>query len=197
MKTIDFYFDFWSPFAYLASHRLAQIAENHHCDINYLPIDLKRAKRAAGNTGPANIDIPPKIRYLMKDLKRWADRYGLPFGQVPKGSNIHRINKGLFYAQDHHRAQAYVRESYNAVWGQGGDPNNDEVLKGVAEKLGWDGDEFLNYVSSPEADERYEKVFEKAVENGVFGVPIFIVDEQMWWGNDRLDFLDEYLTENR
>lgn len=197
MRTIDFYFDFWSPFAYLAAHRLPEIAEKHGCKINYLPIDLKRAKLAAGNDGPANIEIAPKIRYLMKDLKRWADRYGLPLGQVPAGNNIHRINKGVFFAQDRNQEQAYMREAYGAVWGQGGDPNDDDLLKDLAQSMAWKPSEFLDFINSEGADERYEKVFESAVENGVFGVPIYIVDGQMWWGNDRLEFLDEYLSGNQ
>lgn len=195
MKRVDFYFDFWSPYAYLASHRLAEITEKHGCTVNYLPIDLKRAKLAAGNTGPANIEIPPKIRYLMTDLKRWADRYDLPFGEVPKGSNIHRINKGTFFANDRDVSRTYVREGYRAVWGRGGDPDSDDLLTALAQTMNWDSDEFLSYIGSREADQRYEQVFDEAVKRGVFGVPIVIIDEQMWWGNDRLQFVEEYLAE--
>lgn len=196
MKTIDFYFDVWSPYAYLASHRLAEIAEQYGCRVNYLPIDLKRAKLAAGNTGPANIDIPPKIRYLMTDLKRWAQRYGLRFGEIPKGSDINRINKGVFFATDRKVGRDYVREAYAAVWGRGGDPNSDGLLTGLAQTMNWDAGEFLSYISSDEANDRYEQVFNVAVERGVFGVPIVVTDDQMWWGNDRLAFVEEYLAEH-
>lgn len=196
MKAIDFYIDFWSPFAYLAAHRLPQIAAKYGCVINYLPIDLKRAKLAAGNTGPANIEIPPKIRYLMTDLKRWADRYGLPFGVIPKGSDINRINKGVFFAHGRDVARVYVREAYDAVWGRGGDPDSDALLIDLARAMNWEEDKFLAYISSREADKQYEEVFSQAVERGVFGVPIMIIDDQMWWGNDRLQFVEEYLAEN-
>lgn len=194
-KVIDFYFDFWSPYAYLASHRLLEIAGKHDCWINYLPIDLRRAKVAAGNTGPANLDIPPKIRYLMVDLKRWADRYGLAFGEIPKGNRTDRINKGTFFAKERNAEPDYVREAYAAVWGAGGDPDSDELLADLARTMEWDPDEFIAYLSSPEADERYEKLFSLAAERGVFGVPIVIVDDQMWWGNDRLQFVDDYLSQ--
>jgi 2-hydroxychromene-2-carboxylate isomerase len=132
----------------------------------------------------------------MTDLKRWADLYGLPFGQVPKGNNIHRINKGLFFAEDRNQARDYVREAYDALWGKGGDPNSDELLSTLASKLGWNSDEFLTFVGSPQADARYEEVFSKAEAAGVFGVPIVVIDGQMWWGNDRLDFVDAYLSAN-
>ena len=196
VKTIDFYFDFWSPYAYLGSHRIGEIAEKHGCAVNYLPVDIGRVKLAAGNTGPANLEIKPKIRYLMQDLKRWADIYGLAFGAVPKGKDTRRINKGVFFAQERNAARDYVREAYAAVWGQGGDPTSDELLSNLARKMGWDADEFLAYVNSAASDERYEQVYNTAVERGVFGVPITIIDGQMWWGNDRLQFVDEYLTKN-
>lgn len=195
MRSIDFYLDIYSPFAYLASHRLSEIAEKFDCAIRYLPIDLKRAKLAAGNTGPGNIEIPPKIRYLMTDLKRWAQRYGLPFGEIPKGKDYSRINKGVYFAQDRDAAQPYVREAYAAVWGRGGEADSDSLLRSLAQTMGWDADEFLAYIISEEADQRYEQTFAQAVECGVFGVPIFIIDNQMWWGNDRLQFVEEYLAE--
>jgi 2-hydroxychromene-2-carboxylate isomerase len=195
MTQIDYYFDFWSPYAYLASHRLAQIAEKHGYTIDYRPIDLTRAKLEAGNTGPPNLQIPPKIRYLMTDLKRWAALYGLPFGPVPKGKDTKRINIGALLAQDRGVARDYVREGYDLVWGQGGDPNSDELLTALAAKLRWDADVFLSYVGSPAAGERYDAVFDEAVQRGVFGVPIMVVGDEMWWGNDRLDFLEQFLDQ--
>jgi len=195
VKTIDFYLDIYSPYAYLASHRLVEIADKHGCFINYLPIDLKRAKLAAGNTGPANVQIPPKIRYLMTDLGRWAKRYYLPFGAIPGGKDYSRINKGVFFAREQDVTRDYVRESYAATWGRGGDADSDDLLADLARTMQWDVEEFLRYISSEQADQLYEKTFSVAVERGVFGVPIMIIDDQMWWGNDRLQFVDEYLAE--
>jgi 2-hydroxychromene-2-carboxylate isomerase len=146
-----------------------------------------------GNAWPPNLAIPPKIRYLMTDLKRWAARYGLPFGSVPKGKDTKRINIGTLLAQDRGLAREYVRKGYELVWGQGDDPNSDELLTTLAASLGWNAGEFLAYVSSDEAEARYEAEFSQAVERGVFGVPIMIVGDEMWWGNDRLGFLEEYL----
>ena len=193
MKRIDFYFDFWSPYAYLASKRLAELAEQQGWTIDYRPIDLTRAKLEAGNTGPPNLAIPPKIRYLMTDLKRWAARYGLPFGGVPKSKDTKRINIGALLAQDRGMARDYVREAFDATWGQGCDPSSDELLTALDAMLGWDADEFLGYIGSSDAEERYEAVFKVAVKRGVFGVPIMLVGDEMWWGNDRLDFLGEFL----
>lgn len=88
----------------------------------------------------------------------------------------------------------YLREAYQATWGQAGDPGSDELLSALAEKLGWDAGEFLGYIGSAEAEQRYEAVLAEAVKRGVFGVPVMLVGDEMWWGNDRLDFLEEYLA---
>jgi len=193
MTDIDFYFDIYSPYAYLASHRIAEIADKYDCAINYLPMDLKRAKAAVGNTGPANVDIPKKIRYLMVDLRRWADRYGLPL-ERPAGTDCTRINKGLFFARARGAERDYVRRAYDLAWAQGLDPDDDAVLAELARALGWDDRAFLAYVSSDEADRLYEAVFQKAIERGVFGVPFVAIGDNAWWGNDRLFMVEEHLS---
>lgn len=192
MAEIDFYFDIYSPYAYLGFHRLQKIAAKYQCKVNYLPIDLRRAKKAAGNTGPANVDIPPKIRYLVVDLKRWADRYGLAFA-MPKLSDTSRINKGVLYAKARGCAPDYVTLAYDAVWGRGADPDSDEVLKSLAQQMGWNEAEFLQAISSEELGSTYEAIFTDAVSRGVFGVPIVMIGEQMWWGNDRMFLVEEFL----
>lgn len=194
MKTIDFYLDFISPFAYLASFRLPGIARQFGARIAYHAIDLTAAKRAAGNTGPANREIPPKIRYLMADLRRWAKRYGVPL-VPPSGFDSATANRGLLWARGKGREEAYVRAVYDAIWGRGANPADLRVLRSAVEAAGLPGDEFEKAVDSGELKAAYEEVNRQAQARGVFGVPIYIVDDEMFWGNDRLDFLEEYLRE--
>ena len=196
MTEIDFFLDFYSPYSYLASHRIAAIADKYHCKINYFPIDIKRTKLAVGNTGPATVEIPKKLRYMIVDLQRWADRYGLPLGRAQR-ADYSRINKGLLLAKDRGAEPEYVRHAYDLVWGQSKNPDDDDVLSGLARSLGWNSGELLAYVSSKAAADLYESVFERAVEKGVFGVPFFAIDDQAWWGNDRLFLVEEYLGGKR
>lgn len=191
---IDFYFDFLSPFAYLARYKLAQIADEHSCTINYKAIDLDQAKKAIGNTGPSNRDMPIKLGYLIKDLARWAERYGVPLLPV-KNHNSRLLNLGTYYAELHGKSRDYVEAAYRRTWGEGGAPDDEALLRGIASELAWDPEEFLRYVNSAEAAERYQATTREAIGRGVFGVPTFMVGEQMWWGNDRLLFLEEYLAE--
>jgi len=194
MATIDFYFDFLSPYSYLANSRLPQLAGRYGYGLEYRAIDLNAAKLAAGNTGPATAQMPKKLRYAMTDLARWASRYGVPltFAKVPPVTE--RANKGTYFALDRGQGAAYVQALWGATFGSGGEFNSDEVLSGVARQLGWSAEEFLEYVASGSASRRYEEGNRQAQERGVFGAPTMMVGDEMWWGNDRLDFLEEYLA---
>ena len=192
--TIDFYFDFMSPFAYLAHHRLAATAAEYACEINYKPIDLAQAKLAVGNTGPSNREMPIKLKYLVKDLKRWADMYGLPFGFIGN-VNTAKLNKGVFYAQKQGRVADYVNEAYRLTWGESGAPDDVELLRKLALSFEWDPIAFLDYLDSGEAANLYQATIDEAISRGVFGVPTMTIDEEMWWGNDRLFILEAHLAE--
>lgn len=197
MATIDFYFDFVSPYAYLASVRLPQIAAKHGCEIAFHPINLNAAKQAAGNTGPATVAIPAKMKYAMADFARWGVRYGAPLEFSREGApNSEPANKGTFYAIDRGQAAQYVAAMWRATFGSGGLHGKDEVLRAVAVEMGWDADDFLAFIASDEAERRYAAGNAEAQDRGVFGAPIMMVGDEMWWGNDRLEFLDEYLAEN-
>lgn len=196
MRQIDLYFDFMSPFAYLAERELSRIARQYDCIVNYKVIDLAKAKLAVGNDGPSNRDLPIKLRYLMTDLGRWADKYGMPLNPV-KNHNSHRLNLGTFYAIDQGQAERYVKTAYHHTWGQAGAPDNEALQRAVAKELGWNDDEFIRYIHSAEAEERYDANNREAADKGVFGVPTIMIGNQMWWGNDRLSFVEEYLEADR
>ncbi len=192
-RVIDFYFDFMSPFAYLAHTQLPALAARYAFQIAYHAIDLPAAKLAAGNTAPPNISIPVKLRYLVADMQRWARRYDVPL-VFPKTLKSERLNRGLYFAADHGRTEDYVRAAWLPTWGQGGDMGDEILISGVARSMGWNPAEFLRFTESSEAHERYLLDNRDAHARGVFGAPTMMVGEQMWWGNDRLGFLEEHLA---
>lgn len=194
MKTVDFYFDFLSPYAYLASHRLPELAQRYQSTVQIVHhvIDLIAVRLAAGNTGPFNRDIPAKMKCLTADLQRWARRYGVPFA-LPKNLDTARLNRGFLWAKRQGVEMRYMRAAYGAVWGRGGDPTDVNLLRAVAAEVGLPCDEFMRGLDSKEIVEEYARETSAAQARGVFGVPIFIVDDQMFWGNDRIEFLEEYL----
>lgn len=193
-RRIVFYLDFISPFAYLANSRLPGIAARYGAAIEHRPIDVMYAKLAAGNFAPSTRSLPAKARFIRRDRRAWAARYGVPMND-PKGSRTERLNIGVFYAVDRGCAQRYVDAAFLRVRGLGQGPDDDAVLAGVAADMQWEAQALLDFVHSPEAKARYEECQREAHRLGVFGVPMMIVEDQMFWGNDRLDFLEEYLAD--
>jgi 2-hydroxychromene-2-carboxylate isomerase len=191
---IDFYLDFLSPFGYLARQRVVDMATRHGVSVCYHPVDLVELKKAAGNTGPPNRAIPPKIAYLTEDLQRWARRYGLPMERTLAGANTARMNKGLLLAIDRGEADDYACNAWDLVWRDGQDPGLLETLHELAARQRWSPEELLAFVDGTVAERRYRQEAEDAAGLGVFGVPTFIAAGQMFWGNDRLDFLEEHLS---
>lgn len=195
-RVLDFYFDFMSPFAYLAHTQLPVLAAKYGLRIDYHAIDLPAAKLAAGNTAPPNVSIPVKLRYLVTDMQRWAKRYGVPL-VFPQTLKSGRLNRGIYFAVDRRCAEDYVRAAWLPTWGEGGDMDDEALIQGVARSMGWDAAEFLGFIDSSEAHKRYALDNRDAQARGVFGAPTMMLGEQMWWGNDRLGFLEEYLAETR
>ena len=191
--TIDFYFDFLSPYSYLAHAELPALAAKFRCDVVYKPASLAALKLAAGNTGPSTREMPVKHKYARTDLARWAQRYGVPM-KPPKSGESARLNKGTFFAIDRGQARDYVARAWAKTWGGGGDPADEALLREVARELGWNPDAFVAFTVSADAEARYKASTEEAAKRGVFGVPTFFVGDEMWWGNDRLQFVEEFLA---
>jgi 2-hydroxychromene-2-carboxylate isomerase len=191
-ETIAFYFDFLSPYSYLAHQELPKLAARCGCAVEYRPVSLAELKLRAGNTGPSTRDMPIKHKYARTDLARWANRYGVPL-KPPKSSDSARLNRGAFFAIDRNQARDYVARAWAKTWGGGGDMADEALLAEVARELGWDAAAFLAFTVSPSADARYKASTDEAHKRGVFGVPSFVVGDEMWWGNDRMQFLEEFL----
>lgn len=192
-RTIDFYFDFISPFSYLAHLRLPDIARRTGCRVEYWPIDIPEAKIAAGNYGPSNREVLPKIKVLKADLERWAKRYDAPLN-FPASFDCADWNCATLFARSKDRAEAFVTDAYGRIWGEGIDPRDRGELRASSSAAGLDPDELVTFVESPVGQNEYRKARAHAIQRGVFGAPMMFVDDQIFWGNDRLDFLEEYLT---
>jgi 2-hydroxychromene-2-carboxylate isomerase len=112
----------------------------------------------------------------------------------PKAFRAPRLNSGQLYAADQGKARAYVDAAFHRVWGMGGDPDDDALLHAVAEDAGLQAQSLFDYVHSAPAQLRYQACQQEAYRLGIFGVPMILAGDQMYWGNDRLDFLEEWLT---
>ena len=190
---LDFYFDFISPFSYLAHSQVPGMAARHGHTLSYHVVKLAALKLEGGNTGPTTREMPLKYKYSGTDLQRWAARYGTVIKR-PTNHQPDRLNKGAFLAGERGVMADYVTHVWRRVWGKGGDMASDDLMRGVAADMGWDADEYLAFTSSDDAETRYRASTQAAHVRGVFDVPTTMIGEEMWWGNDRLDFVEECLA---
>jgi 2-hydroxychromene-2-carboxylate isomerase len=193
-RVIGVYVDFISPFSYLALQRLPGLAARFGHEVDYRVLDLKEAKRLAGNIGPSTRDIPLKLAYAKIDQKRWAKRYGVPI-TTPAYYDPTRLNRGFFFAKARGQSQDYLGFAFHKIWGEGSSMIDETMLRAVADKLGWNAGDFLRYTQSDEAEVQLQAATREAHARGVFGVPTVIIGGEMWWGNDRLDFVEECLAQ--
>ena len=194
-KKITFYFDIMSPYCYFANTKLPDLARKHECELVYHPMDIPSAKVAAGNYGPSNVQVPSKIKALMADFQRWSKRYDIPF-TLPKGFDARNWNIASLYAIKNGNAESFINAAYNKVWADGIDPSDCSELKLTLSMAGFDANAAMAYINSPKGECEFKKSCIDAHNAEVFGAPIMTVDDQLFWGNDRLDFLDEYLSES-
>jgi 2-hydroxychromene-2-carboxylate isomerase len=191
---IDFYFDFISPYSYLASVVLPRLAAEHGATIRYRPFGLFDLMKIVGNQ-PTTIQCNNKLVYATTDLQRWAKNYRISFAPSPFWQSIDfaELGRGLFAASDEGREADYVNAVYPAVYGDPVDLAQRSLLIGVLEKAGFDGARLLGRAKSAEYAARLDRSTADAAQRGVFGSPTLFVGGEMFFGNDRLDFVADAL----
>ena len=193
-KTVEFYFDVGSPAAYIAFKRLPGICEKAHATLALKPMLLGGVFQATGNQSPVN--VPAKGRYIMVDFERFARRHGIEFRQNPffpiNTLTLMRGAAGL-QLREPGRLLPYLAAVYRAIWVDGKDMNDPTVVGAVLKAAGFDPQQLLALAGDPEVKERLKALTQEAVARGVFGAPTCFVDGNMYWGQDRLDFVQEAL----
>ena len=194
MKTLEFYFDVGSPAAYLAWSQMPRIAAQTGASIEYKPMLLGGVFQATGNKSP--MEVPVKGRYVMTDLQRYAQRYDVQFSHNPffpiNTLTLMRMATGL-QMQDAPRMVSFVDTAYRAIWVEGKNMNDPGVVAGVLQAAGFDAAAMAAFAADPQVKDRLKAVTQEAVARGAFGAPTFFVNGQMYWGQDRLDFVQQAL----
>jgi 2-hydroxychromene-2-carboxylate isomerase len=197
-RTVEFYFDFGSPTTYLAWTQLPKLCAEAGATLVYKPILLGGIFQATGNSSPAT--IPAKARYMGADLSRFARRYGVPFAFNPhfpiNTMTLMRIATGLL-ANRPGDFDLFVRTVFAAMWVDAMDLGNSDVLTQTLAEAGLDAAALLTTASDPKVKDALKAATGEAIERGAFGAPTMFVGEQMFFGQDRLDFVKEALLEGR
>jgi len=192
---IEFYFDFPSPYSYLASTQLPKLAEKHGVGIVYRPFRILEAMKIVGNR-PTTIESAAKGKYAGADLARWVRRYGIPFERNPYRRNFDFALLGqiVLAANEQGRGQACVNAIFPAVWASTDDIGDKAVLAKKLDAAGFIGATLIEQASSADYAAKLNDATTKAAERGVFGAPTVFVGDEQFFGNDRLDFVAEALA---
>ena len=195
MKSVEFYFDLGSPYSYLAYYRLLQIAEQQEIQIVYKPILLGGVFKATGNRSP--IEIPVKGAYSILDMQRWAEYYQIPMQMNPHfPMNTLTLMRILTGVQLLHleKFEQVLKLLFDAMFGTPQNLNEPTVLAEVLKPSGFSVEDIMSMVQSEVVKQKLITETEQAIQRGIFGAPTFFVGDEMYWGLDRLHFVQQALN---
>lgn len=192
-KTLEFLFDVGSPTTYLAHKRLPEIVARTGAEVVYVPILLGGVFKATGNASP--VMVPAKGVYMGADMARFARKFGVPLNMNPyfpiNTIVMMRMVAGLVGDE---RFPVLVDALFDAMWKGRKNMGDPVVATEVLTKAGFNPAELLALADTPEAKDRLKTNTETAVARGAFGAPTFFVGDEMFFGQDRLDFVEEALA---
>lgn len=191
MSTLDFYFDFISPYAYMASTRIEAIASRHGRTLRWHPFRLGVTVTKVMGLKPL-LDTPLKGDYLRADVPRLAKALSMPLSDDLRIFNPLPAQR-LFHAVPPELAGAMARKLLDARWAQGRRLDSFESLAEIAAELGIARDTVEWALESPQTKASVDEATRQAIERGVFGSPTCIADGELFWGLDRLWLLDSFL----
>ncbi|GJM10350.1 MAG: isomerase [Lysobacteraceae bacterium] len=191
MKQIDFIFDFISPYAYLAFKQLDTLEASLGIQVKMVPVLFAGLLNAHGNLGPA--EVPAKRSHVIRDALRKAQRLRLSLAVPPAHPFNPLLALRLVLAAETVGLQREVIASlFDAVWGQGAAIDRAESCSALLADL--QGDLLLEAAGSDSVKLKLRSNTDQAVANGVFGVPTFVVDGELFWGVDSVPLLIQFLT---
>lgn len=193
MKEVEFFFDLISPYSWLALARAESFAAAHGVRWRVQPVVYGAILDATGLVGPGEIDV--KRRAMAADVARLARRDGLQFvGPPAHPFRSLEALRAVCVFQDDARALSLARALAAACWEQGRDLTDAAVLADVVARAGLPAADLAARIADPAVKARLRANTERALALGVFGVPTFCVDGELFWGQDRLDLLAEHLA---
>ena len=197
-KTVDFYFDFASPNAYLSHQVVPGIEERTGAKFNYIPVLLGGIFKATNNKPPmeAFFGILNKNEYQSVEMKRFQERHGIDkFKMNPHFPVISlQIIRGAVGAQQDGYLDKYIDEVLKHMWEEPKKMDDPEVIKEAFTESGFDADRLMNQMQDPDIKAQLIENTEKAVKRGTFGIPTFFVGDEIYFGKDTLWQVEEALA---
>jgi len=193
---IEFWFDFSSPYAYLASEKIEELAARHGRRVEFKPTLLGVIFRTTGGV-PLTELVPPKAAYFAHDFARSARYAGVPFRQ-PSVFPIPTVNaaRAFLWLQDKDGPLAvrFLHAAFRAYFSQDRSLAEPEVLNALATEIGTDPVAMMRGIQEPAIKDRLKALVDESIARGVFGAPTIFVDGEMFWGHDRLPQVERWLA---
>ena len=193
---IEFWFDFSSPYSYLASEQIEEIAARHGRTVAFKPTLLGVIFKTTGGV-PLTELVPPKSRYFVLDFERSARFAGVPFRQ-PSVFPIPTVNaaRSLLWLQQHDAAMAlrFLHAAFRAYFAHDRNIGEPGVLGALAAEIGADPVALARGAQEPATKDRLKALVDESIARGVFGAPTIFVDGEMFWGHDRLPQVERWLA---
>jgi 2-hydroxychromene-2-carboxylate isomerase len=195
MNPIEFYFDFSSPYSYLAAEQIEALAARYGRSVAFKPILLGAIFKVTGGA-PLTELHPAKANYAKHDFARSARFAGVAF-KYPSEFPIATVTaaRALLWLQSQGSAKAplFVHKAFRAYFAEDRNINDPAVLAAIAAELGIDAAALAAGVQEPAIKDRLKALVDEAIARGVFGAPTIFVDGEMFWGNDRLPQIERWL----
>ena len=188
IKPFEFYFDFVSPYSYLAHKEIQKIENKFQIKIIYKPILLGAIHKMVGIK--AAIFIPSKAKFMIKDCKLFAEKLKIKF-KFNSYFPIQSLNlrRGVLIAQKKNKTNLYIDKFFDACWRDGLNLNDQKIVDKILKDLGFNLETFQLEISEQKIKDELKKKTSDAFLKGIFGAPSFIVNNKIFWGQDRLEFV--------
>ena len=188
IKSFEFYFDFGSPYTFLAHKEIRKIEKENSIKIKYMPILLGDLLKSVGVK--PNADIPIKAKYMIKDCKLWADKKNIVF----KFNNyfpIVTLNllRCVLVAEKKGFSQNFINKVFDAIWEDGLNLNDNIIVEKLLKNIDINPKTFLMESVDNKIKDELRKRTDEAYKKGIFGSPSFVVNNKIFWGQDRLEFV--------
>ena len=198
MKTLDFIFDFGSPNAYFSYKILGPILERTGATLNVIPCLLGGIFKATNNTPPmmAFGGVKGKLEYEQLEIRRFIDKHGLTAFEFNPHFPVNTLllARASVAMRDDPRFHEFLEAGLKAMWEDGKKMDDPEVFAATFTRAGFDGQALLEKTQDPEIKQKLISNTDAAVERGSFGIPTFYVGDEMFFGKDRLQQVEEALS---
>lgn len=197
-KRVDFYYGIGSRYSFLASTRMEGLARDTGCTVVWRPLYSSALMLRRGMHPFRQAKLPSgqyDWRYRRYDAECWAAYYRIPYVEPKDGiKEYERYGLACIAADRLGACAAFSQALFAAVFTEGRDDLADDALKAIADRVGLDGAALVRMLDEPETAAAHERNIEDALAAGAFGVPTFVCEGRMFWGNDRLMLLKDFLT---